>query len=335
MKQISTLIIATLITLTSFAGNRPVIKLTTWYGNWTSASSWNLNRIPQDGDSIVITAGHAVLTDKEIKLNDVVILVESTNSSAAYLHLKKPMVLDENSSIILDTRAYIMVFGANRKKEIITIGGVAKFNENSNANEYGFGVANKNSGTAPLGFSLAAALPVQFTSFTATRNLSNVTLAWTTADEKDNSHFEIEKSTDGSNWKTAAVVMGNGTTSKTSNYSYTDKNENSAVVYYRIRQIDLNGSAAYTTVKMIRNNENTAAKIYKSAANTVTIELNSTNLSNLKVAVLNLNGQVMSQQTFAQATAKITMQVNTTSAGVYLVQLTDKSGRKEVKKLVF
>jgi hypothetical protein len=51
-------------------------------------------------------------------------------------------------------------------------------------------------------------------------------LNWGTAQEKDNSHFEIEKSADGRNWKNMAVVFGNGTTNDAHNYSYTDRSEN-------------------------------------------------------------------------------------------------------------
>jgi hypothetical protein len=59
----------------------------------------------------------------------------------------------------------IMAFGANRNSETISIGGVKKFDQNSNSNMYGFGIASKFTGTSPNGFTtdIVQALPVVFT----------------------------------------------------------------------------------------------------------------------------------------------------------------------------
>jgi len=89
-------------------------------------------------------------------------------------------------------------------------------------------------------------LPVELASFSANVNTNNVTLNWTTNSELNNSGFDIErKLPDNSEWKKLGNIAGNGTTNESHSYSFTDKNLNSGVYNYRLKQIDYNGSYQY------------------------------------------------------------------------------------------
>ena len=61
--------------------------------------------------------------------------------------------------------------------------------------------------------------------------------------------MQWKKSTDARTWKQVAVVLGSGTSDLVNKYAYTDKNNTEAVVYYRIRQVDMNGSALYSAIR--------------------------------------------------------------------------------------
>ena len=92
-------------------------------------------------------------------------------------------------------------------------------------------------------------LPVSLTSFTAKANkIGNVDLAWTTASEQNNSHFEVNRSTDGANFNTVDKVNGNGTTATVNNYSYTDNSPAAGVNYYQLKQIDFDGKSTLSKV---------------------------------------------------------------------------------------
>lgn len=332
MKQIYTLSIALLIVLSSFA--RPVNKFNSWYSDWGTAANWSLNRIPNDGDSIVIEGGRGVLVDKNYNLKNVYIKVTGNNS---YIHLKGKLILDDASILEIGLNARIMAFGANRNAETITIGGVKKFDQNANFNVYGFGIASKFTGASPSGFSsnMAEALPVVFTSFFATKQSNAVVLNWSTAQEKDNSHFEIEKSVDGRTWSSVAVVFGNGTTTQAHNYSYTDKSSNGAIAYYRIRQVDVDGNSVYTSVKTIRSEEvKKEANIYAASKNTINIDLNNAAKKDMQVTVLNMNGQVIARQVYNSASYRVSMQIPSVSNGMYVVVVNDNNGWNETKKIV-
>ncbi len=90
-------------------------------------------------------------------------------------------------------------------------------------------------------------LPVELTSFTALAASNNVQLKWNTATEINNSGFAIERSTDNSSFSTIAFVKGHGTTTQANAYSYVDKNV-SGTLYYRLKQVDFDGSFKYSKV---------------------------------------------------------------------------------------
>ena len=92
-------------------------------------------------------------------------------------------------------------------------------------------------------------LPVELTSFTYFIYENNVTLNWQTNSETNNSVFIIErtKATNGNNkdWSQAGSVQGNGTSSSSSDYTFTDRDLNSGIYQYRLKQIDYNGDYEY------------------------------------------------------------------------------------------
>jgi hypothetical protein len=335
MKQVYALIIA-LITLTTAASARPVIKIAAgnWYGNWSNKNSWDLGRVPQDGDSIVIYGGRAIVVDKVITLNNVYINVTGNNS---YIHLKGQLILNSNSFLELGANTRVYGFGASRSNEIITIGGVRKFDQNANINVWGFGIASQYTGVSPNGFSsnAAMALPVKFTSFVAKRDNDNVTLSWSTAEEKNNSHFDIEKSRDGVNWNSIAIVFGNGTTISANSYSYTDKKETSAIVYYRIRQVDMNGQVTYSSVRSIKSAQTASdIAVFASSKNNIAVDMQGGNKSNLNITVVNMNGQVVAKRSYSNVSYRIDVAVTNATAGIYVVQVSDNNGWSETKKVV-
>ncbi|HEX9253481.1 MAG TPA: choice-of-anchor V domain-containing protein, partial [Ignavibacteriaceae bacterium] len=90
-------------------------------------------------------------------------------------------------------------------------------------------------------------VPVELISFSALQSGSDIKLSWFTATETNNLGFEIERAvnlTEGRNlsWTVIGSIEGNGTTAGKSSYSFVDKNPNQGKSYYRLKQIDFNGS---------------------------------------------------------------------------------------------
>ncbi|NDK54904.1 IPT/TIG domain-containing protein [Pontibacter fetidus] len=98
-------------------------------------------------------------------------------------------------------------------------------------------------------------LPVELVAFTANLKNGQVNLNWTTASERDNSHFEIEKAGgSSSNFRKIDTVKSKvGTSFTTTNYSFsTYYNSNGATEYYRLKQVDLDGTPKYSKVVSVK-----------------------------------------------------------------------------------
>lgn len=144
----------------------------------------------------------------------------------------------------------------------------------------------------------SATLPVSLTSFTAKANLQNIDLAWATASEKDNSHFDILRSGDGKTFTKIGEVKGAGTTDATNNYTFTDKNALPGVSYYQLKQVDFNGNATLSKVEVVKSN--VAASNFKVIPNqqegTVKLTIYAANEGKATFKIYDLNGRKLTEQ---------------------------------------
>lgn len=93
-------------------------------------------------------------------------------------------------------------------------------------------------------------LPVELISFEPKCIDNQTVIKWTTAAEINNSHFEIQHSTDGDSWSTIDSVQGAGNSTTVINYEQTVKvNSNQEVDYYRLKQVDFDGKSAHSDIK--------------------------------------------------------------------------------------
>jgi hypothetical protein len=92
------------------------------------------------------------------------------------------------------------------------------------------------------------ALPVELTTFNG-QILNNVVLLnWETSTEVRNYGFDVEKSNDGINFSTLGFVQGNGNSNSTKYYSFEDNSPETGINYYRLKQIDTDGSFEYSKI---------------------------------------------------------------------------------------
>jgi hypothetical protein len=101
---------------------------------------------------------------------------------------------------------------------------------------------------------LAGPLPVELTTFTAEAQGSAALLQWTTASEKNNTGFAVEASGDGTTFRQVAWVAGKGTSTSAAQYQFTDGallTYAGPTVYYRLRQIDTDGTESFSPVRPV------------------------------------------------------------------------------------
>jgi hypothetical protein len=99
-----------------------------------------------------------------------------------------------------------------------------------------------------FGVGTASSLPIKLISFSATRQNNQAQLTFSTATEENNNFFAIERSSNGTDFRTIGKVNGAGTTTSIQNYTFTDETPLSGINYYRLKQVDFDGQFTYSPV---------------------------------------------------------------------------------------
>lgn len=94
-------------------------------------------------------------------------------------------------------------------------------------------------------------LPVELIRFNARPVNSDVLLAWQTAAEVNNSHFDLEHATDGRNFTKIGEVAAVAQPADVNNYDFLHKNPVEGSNYYRLRQVDTDGTHTYSDVRTV------------------------------------------------------------------------------------
>ena len=93
-------------------------------------------------------------------------------------------------------------------------------------------------------------LPIQLSSFTASlASASGATLNWTTLSETNNYGFYVQKSAtakSGFSRINTSIIAGHGTTASKHEYTYTDAAYSASETYYRLEQVDLDGTSSFS-----------------------------------------------------------------------------------------
>ena len=309
------------------AAPRTLITAIVNNGNWSSTGTWSPGRIPQNNDSIVIPAGYTVIFDNSYTLNNVYITIAGT------------LNFNPNNTLALDINSVVNIVSGGTltathptPNELLSINGVTKYDGKTDGTITGPAAATAMTGPSPSGFTQVV-LPVVFLSFSANRSNGAIQLIWNTANENDNSHFEVERSANGSSWQTIGTVAA-GTSSLTNSYTYTDESAPAVQTEYRIRQVDFDGHYQYSTVVLVGTSANAAARttIFASGG-TVSIFPEKVSGSHLVVRVITIGGQVLQQREFEATSGRIDLSVSAPT-GIYVVQVTDGSQWSLAKKVM-
>jgi len=181
-------------------------------------------------------------------------------------------------------------------------------------------------------------IPVELTSFTASAIGKNVQLQWATATETNNKGFEIQRGINNRDLKTIGFVEGNGTTTEARNYTYVDNTEFNGTVYYRLKQLDLNGSYDYSkVVEVTKAVSYSLAQNYPNPFNpTTTITYSIPQNSFVTLKVYNVLGSEVAELVNGQVEAgihKVNFNGFDLNSGVYFYTI--KAGSfSETKKLM-
>jgi hypothetical protein len=141
----------------------------------------------------------------------------------------------------------------------------------------------------------ATPLPVELTEFTSNCESRFVNIKWTTASETNNDFFTLEKSTDGYDFETFALIDGQGNKSTASNYEYHAFDRQIGISYFRLSQTDFDGTVEILKTISSNCSGEFEISIYPNPTKEgVFVSLNSSAEKEFEIFIYNLLGKEIS-----------------------------------------
>jgi len=277
------------------------------------------------GDSYLQSIGSTI----NLKNNSLIVAGDGSLSSDAYLFLLgTQLTLNDNAAVII----------ANSSNYYFNLASYYSTTTNQSFstlfNAYNCGSAYPNRcsmGTVygpvnllPTGVSSGNMLPVVLSDFAVRRWNTQTQLTWVTDQESNSARFEVERSTDGTNWTTIARIAAKGNSTIQSKYACVDKWPAPGINYYRLKMVDLDNTYDLSEVKSVRAADVTSVRVFPNPARSnVNISLPS---SATAVRLLNTAGRILQERKTVSGNSTLSFDVSNYTAGTYMVQVINTDG---------
>jgi predicted esterase len=166
----------------------------------------------------------------------------------------------------------------------------------------------------------------------------NNIIEWATATEYNSDHFEIQRSVDGKTFVTVGSIAAAGMSSKTIEYSYADDNAPANASYYRLMQVDKDGSFKYSIIVSVVNYQ--GKWLIETYPNPVVDELlvhvSASQNGIVNMRLVNQHGQILRNVQLQKHSEDIDTRVSMKGVptGVYFLEIRIGDGLNEVRKVI-
>ena len=183
-------------------------------------------------------------------------------------------------------------------------------------------------------------LPVELVGFTAkVVRAVDAQLSWNTASERNSAYFEVQRSADGFTFASLARVTAQGNSTGPKAYDYTDAGIGtipSGLLYYRLRQVDRDGTASFSPVRAVRFGAAMTPGITlfpNPTTATTRLDLSLLPTGTYQVQVLDNVGRAVLRTTGEGGSIDV-LDTRLLANGIYLVQVRGSSGQQFIKRLL-
>lgn len=164
-------------------------------------------------------------------------------------------------------------------------------------------------------------LPIELIQFTARLEDRTTILDWATASELNNNHFNIQRSEDAINFSNIGKVKGQGTTNERNYYQYSDLLTKNGTFYYRLQQVDDNGTSTYSPIVSVSVSSEEQFLIYPNPAQDY-IHFKTKNLEgNTRIQIIQSTGQVLIEHDLPNSTQHYSLDIRALPKGQYFMRI--------------
>jgi Secretion system C-terminal sorting domain/Metallo-peptidase family M12 len=175
-----------------------------------------------------------------------------------------------------------------------------------------------------------ALLPIELMAFTGSFFQNKNNLTWTTASEKNNKGFQIERSYDTKHWLSIGYVKGSGNSETELSYKFEDASP-LGLSYYRLRQQDFDGKETFSIIISIKSESKTKVLIAPNPVRSdLVISFESETYAE-EVNVYDVLGRTVAQ--YKKPSSRLEVDMQQAQAGMYIVEITMEGKRIREKIL--
>lgn len=172
-------------------------------------------------------------------------------------------------------------------------------------------------------------LPVELSSFSGKQEGSTNVLTWETSSELNNDYFSIERSVDGNTFYEIGRLKGAGNSTSLNGYVFYDEYPGEGTNYYRLKQIDKDGSFEYSNVIAIDGGNSIDPVSIYPAGNNLFI-LHFYNSFDGEIMLSDIRGNVLFRMQVSGRN-EIPIDLGNLSSGIYLLDLNDRQMHRSLK----
>lgn len=171
-------------------------------------------------------------------------------------------------------------------------------------------------------------LPVELVGFQAIAQSDLVLLAWTTMSENNSDHFVIERSADGIDFTPIGTAGAAGYSYQRIDYKWADEDPLTGLSYYRLKQMDVDGSWQMSDVVAVNYTALTEVVVYPNPADgLITLELLDAHEGVQEVRIFHMSGSLVNSMKFLpDGSLTRSIPIHDLRAGTYFVEVIDGSG---------
>lgn len=321
--------------------------------DFTKSFQTNLNLV-EANDSIILSDGNLAQFDnqfsKEVNLDDI-LKFGNVKEMLAFQRDSKSLSVERRPEIVAnDTLFFKLTKTAQRNyqfqfvptnmagilsaflednytkvKTIVSLATTSTFNFTINGDAASaaadrFRIVITASGTGPL--------PVTYKTIKAYQQGKSIAVDWTVENEINIAKYDVEKSTDGANFKRIGTTTANGANGGSRNYDFLDVRPENGSNFYRILSYNESGALDYSNVVVVKIGKSaTGIGIYPNpvTGSTIGLALNNMTAGDYSIRLINTLGQILMNKRIRHATGssmEILKTASKLSAGTYQLKVT-------------